>query len=63
MQAVREVETGRDCAWAVQRKYGILGNSTVMRWVRQLVGGDVDDLEEGVGVVASRGLLHVLLEA
>ena len=36
MQAVREVETGRDCAWAVQCKYGILGNSTVMRWVRQL---------------------------
>jgi transposase-like protein len=36
LQAVREVEAGRDCAWAVQRKYGIMGTSTVMRWVRQL---------------------------
>ena len=39
LQAVREVEAGRDCAWAVQRKYGILGNNTVMRWVRQFGRG------------------------
>ena len=39
LQAVREVETGQDCAWAVQRKYGILGNNTVMRWVRQFGRG------------------------
>jgi len=39
MQAVREVETGRDCAWAVTRKYDIKGTSTVMRWVRQLGSG------------------------
>ncbi len=39
MQAVREVETGQDCAWAVQRKYGILGSNTVMRWVRQFGSG------------------------
>ena len=36
MQAVREVEAGQACASAVQRKYGILGAGTVMRWVRQL---------------------------
>jgi transposase-like protein len=35
MQAVREVESGQACAAAVQRKYGILGAGTMMRWVRQ----------------------------
>ena len=39
VQAVREVETGENCAWAVQRKYGIRGANTVMRWVRQLGRG------------------------
>src|SRR4029077_18814339 len=39
MQAVREVETGQDCAWGVQRKYRIKGTNTVMRWVRQLGSG------------------------
>lgn len=39
MQAVREVETGQNCAWAVQRKYGIKGNGTVTRWVRQMGSG------------------------
>lgn len=39
LQAVREVEAGRDCALGVQRKYGILGTSTVMRWVRQFGRG------------------------
>ena len=39
MQAVREVETGQDCAWGVQRKYRIKGANTVMRWVRQLGSG------------------------
>jgi transposase-like protein len=40
MQAVREVESGRNCAWAVQRKYGIKGADTVMRWVRQFGSGN-----------------------
>ena len=39
MQAVREVEAGQDCAWAVDRKYQIKGTNTVMRWVRQFVSG------------------------
>jgi transposase-like protein len=39
MQAVREVETGEICALAVQRKYGIRGNGTVTRWVRQFGSG------------------------
>ena len=39
VQAVREVETGESCALAVQRKYGIKGNGTVSRWVRQLGSG------------------------
>jgi transposase-like protein len=36
---VREVETGQNCAFAVQRKHGIRGSGTVMRWVRQLGSG------------------------
>ena len=39
MQCVREVETGKSCAFTVQRKYRIKGTGTVMRWVRQLGGG------------------------
>ena len=39
MQLVREVEGGKSCAWAVQRKYKIKGATTVMRWVRQLGSG------------------------
>lgn len=39
MQMVREVETGEDCAFAVQRKYDIRGRGTVMRWVRQFGNG------------------------
>jgi transposase-like protein len=39
IQAVREVETGQDCAWGVQRKYRIGGTNTVMRWVRQFGSG------------------------
>jgi len=39
MQAVRDVETGKDCAWAVTRKYNIKGKATVMRWVRQYGSG------------------------
>ena len=39
MQAVREVETGQDCAWAVGRKYAVKGPGTVMRWVRQFGSG------------------------
>jgi transposase-like protein len=39
MQAVKEVESGEDCPWAVQRKYHIKGANTVMRWVRQYGSG------------------------
>ena len=39
MQCVREVEAGRNCAAAVQRKYQIKGTATVMRWVRPLGSG------------------------
>jgi|SRR5579871_1240526 len=39
MQCVREVETGKSCAFKVQRKYRIKGSATVMRWVRQFGGG------------------------
>ena len=39
MQCVREVEGGKSCAFAVQRKYKIKGTDTVMRWVRQLGSG------------------------
>ena len=39
IQAVREVESGRLCAWEVTQKYGVRGNGTVMRWVRQLGSG------------------------
>ena len=39
MQCVREVETGKSCAYTVQRKYKIKGGATVMRWVRQLGSG------------------------
>ena len=39
MQAVREVESGRLCAWEVTQKYGVRGSATVMRWVRALGSG------------------------
>jgi transposase-like protein len=39
MQLVREVESGKSNAWAVQRKYDIKGAGTVMRWVRQFGSG------------------------
>ena len=39
MQAVRDVESGQACAWAVTRKYDIKGRATVMRWVRQFGSG------------------------
>jgi transposase-like protein len=39
MQCVREVESGKSCAFAVQRKYKIRGTATVMRWVRQFGSG------------------------
>ena len=38
LQAVREVEAGEISA-RVQRKYGVRGSGTVIRWVRQF-GGD-----------------------
>jgi len=39
LQLVREVESGKSCAWAVQRKYKIKGTATVMRWVRKFGSG------------------------
>ena|SRR5437879_2914483 len=39
IQVVREVESGRACAWVAQRKYNIKGTNTVMRWVRQYGSG------------------------
>lgn len=39
LQLVREVETGKWCAAAVQRRYNIKGNGTVNRWVRQFGSG------------------------
>ena len=39
LQLVREVESGKACAKAVQRKYDVPGNSTVLRWVRQYGSG------------------------
>ena len=39
MQLVREVESGKTCAWAVGRKHGVKSQGTVMRWVRQFGSG------------------------
>ena len=39
LQLMREVESGKSCAWAVGRKYGIKSPGTVMRWVRQFGSG------------------------
>ena len=39
LQLVREVESGKSCAWAIGRKYNIKGRNTVMRWVRQYGSG------------------------
>jgi len=39
MQCVREVESGKLCAFEVQRKYGVKGSATVIRWVRQFGSG------------------------
>jgi len=39
LQLVREVEMGKGCATAVQRRYNIKGNGTVNGWVRQFGSG------------------------
>lgn len=39
MQCVSEVESGKSCAFSVQRKYRIKGTATVMRWVRRFGSG------------------------
>ena len=39
MQAVKEVDSGRLCAYEVSQKYGIGCSKTVMQWVRQLGSG------------------------
>src|SRR5271168_2711717 len=44
LQLVREVESGKLCAGAVGRKYGMKGQGTVMRWVRQFGSGQYGKL-------------------
>jgi len=39
LQLVKEVESGKMCAWAVARKYGMKSKGSVMRWVRQYGSG------------------------
>jgi transposase-like protein len=39
LQLVREVETGKASAGAVERRYNIKGAGTVIRWVRQFGSG------------------------
>lgn len=39
LQMVREVESGKTCSQAVERKYKIKGHGTVIRWVRQYGSG------------------------
>jgi transposase-like protein len=39
LQLVREIEEGKLCPTAVQRKYDIRGSDTVMSWVRQFGSG------------------------
>jgi transposase-like protein len=39
LQLVREVESGKSSARAVQLKYDVGGDGTVLRWVRQLGSG------------------------
>lgn len=39
LQLVREVESGKGSAWAVQQRYKIKGSATVLRWVRQFGSG------------------------
>ena len=60
MQCVREVETGKSCAYAVQRKYRIKGTATVMRWVRELGSGQYGKIirVEGAQEVNEAGQLR-----
>jgi transposase-like protein len=69
MQAVREVESGQRCAFAVQRKYNIRGGATVMRWVRQFGSGKygkvirVEQPDEINETARLRGQLRLVKEA
>ena len=69
MQLVREVETGKSNAWAVQRKYDIKGANTVMRWVRQFGSSKygklirVEKADEVNEAVRVRGELRRVKEA
>jgi transposase-like protein len=69
MQAVREVESGEMTAKAVQRKYSIRGNDTVLHWVRQLGSGKygkvirVEEADEVNEVVRLRSQLRRAKEA
>jgi transposase-like protein len=69
LQAVREVESGRWSPKAVERRYGMTGNSTVMRWVRQYGSGRygkvirVEQPDEVDEAVRLRGQLRRAKEA
>ena len=69
MELVREVESGQSCASAVQRKYGVRGCGTVMRWVRQFGSGKygklirVEKANEVSEAVRVRGELRRVKEA
>jgi len=39
MELVREVEAGKASPWELQRRHGMKGTTTVMRWVRQYGSG------------------------
>jgi len=39
LQLVQEVEAGKTCVFGVERKYGLKGAGTLMRWVRQYGSG------------------------
>jgi len=69
LAVVRAVESGRACAWAVQRKHNIKGTNTVMRWVRQYGSGKygkiirVEQADEVNELARLRGQLRQAKEA
>jgi transposase-like protein len=69
MQAVREVESGQNCAQAVAYKYGIKGGGTVNRWVRRFGSGKygkiirVEKADEINGAARMRRQLQLAKEA
>lgn len=69
MQCVQEVEGGKSCAHEVQRKYGLKGSNTVLRWVRQFGSGKygkvirVEKADEVTEAARLRGELRRAKEA